>query len=417
MKRVCLVTTGQPSTNPRLVKEADALVAAGFAVHVVGAHWANWADVSDEAMMSRRPWTLELVEWRKDRAPRTFQRTRLRHWIARRTLGTPLSARVRPEWALARVGPELTAAALTVPAELYIAHNLGALPAALDAGRAHDAPVGFDAEDFHSGQLPPRSDLALFTARAEKQLLPQCAYVTAASPGIARAYASLCGIAEPASILNVFPLDQRPSQFRFGSVREPIRLYWFSQTIGPNRGLEAAVKALGLLGRDHVELHLRGTPQAGFEGELRELAKAAGVSPDRIHRHAPACADDMTRCAADFDIGLALEPRASQNNDIALSNKIFTYLLAGCAVVATETSGQSALLHQLGPAARGCAVDDAASLAAALRPWIDDRESVERSRRAAWELGESQFNWDLEKDRFLAVVRTAMEERAACVAC
>ena len=219
MKRVCLVTTGQPSTNPRLVKEADALAAAGFAVHVVGAHWANWADASDEAMMSRRPWTMELVEWRQDRAPRTFQRSRLRHWIAQRTLATPLSGSVRPEWVLARVGPELGAAALTVPADLYIAHNLGALPAAIHAGRAHGAPVGFDAEDFHSGQLPPASDLALFTARTEKRLLPQCAYVTAASPGIARAYAALCGIPEPVCILNVFPLDHRPSQFREASTR------------------------------------------------------------------------------------------------------------------------------------------------------------------------------------------------------
>ena len=177
------------------------------------------------------------------------------------------------------------------------------------------------------------------------------------------------------------------------------------------------MKALGLLGRADVELHLRGTPQAGFEGALRELARTAGVSPDRIHLHAPACADDMTRCAAGFDIGLALEPLASENNDIALSNKIFTYLLAGCAVVATQTKGQSALLDQLGPAARGCAIDDAESLAAALRPWVEDRESLDLSRRAAWALGESRFNWNLEKDRFLAVVRTTMEDRAPCVAC
>ena len=30
MIRICLVTTGQPSTNPRLVKEADALAAEGY---------------------------------------------------------------------------------------------------------------------------------------------------------------------------------------------------------------------------------------------------------------------------------------------------------------------------------------------------------------------------------------------------
>ena len=33
--RICLVTPGQPSTNPRLVKEADALCEAGYDVQVV----------------------------------------------------------------------------------------------------------------------------------------------------------------------------------------------------------------------------------------------------------------------------------------------------------------------------------------------------------------------------------------------
>jgi glycosyltransferase involved in cell wall biosynthesis len=416
VRRVCLVTTGQPSTNPRLVKEADALAEAGFAVHVVGAHWANWADASDAAMMVRRRWTLELIEWRKEQAPGTFHRSRIRHWIARRALATPLAGSVRPEWVLARVGPELRAAAQTVPADLYIAHNLGALPAAIQSARANGAPVGFDAEDLHSGQVPSGSDLAVFTERTERRLQPQCTYVTAASPGIARAYESLCRIARPTCILNVFPLDHRPLQFRPGSIGEPIRLYWFSQTVGPDRGLETAVKAIALLGRPEVELHLRGTPQSGFGDALRQLAVASGVAPERIHLHPPTVADEMTRCAASFDIGLALEPPVSRNNDILLSNKIFTYLLAGCAVIATRTTGQSELLDELGPAARGCAIDDAQSLADALRPWIEDRESLEKSRRAAWILGRDRFNWDREKELFLDVVRAALEDRTSCVA-
>ena len=46
-RRVTLLTTGQPSTNPRLVKEADALASAGFDVSVIGIRRAGWADASD----------------------------------------------------------------------------------------------------------------------------------------------------------------------------------------------------------------------------------------------------------------------------------------------------------------------------------------------------------------------------------
>ena len=39
-RRVCLVSGGHPSSNPRLVKEADALAAAGYELTVV--HAQSW---------------------------------------------------------------------------------------------------------------------------------------------------------------------------------------------------------------------------------------------------------------------------------------------------------------------------------------------------------------------------------------
>lgn len=42
MKKVCLVSTGQPSTNPRLLKEADTLSENGYEVTVVCLFWSDW---------------------------------------------------------------------------------------------------------------------------------------------------------------------------------------------------------------------------------------------------------------------------------------------------------------------------------------------------------------------------------------
>ena len=112
----------------------------------------------------------------------------------------------------------------------------------------------------------------------------------------------------------------------------PLTLYWFSQVIGPDRGLEDAIRAMGILRTRPLELHLRGAWHPGYEGVLRSMAADAGVRQERIVSHAPAAADEMVRLAAEFDIGLALEPAASVNNDLALSNKLFTYVLAGNAV-------------------------------------------------------------------------------------
>jgi glycosyltransferase involved in cell wall biosynthesis len=415
MVKVCLITTAQPSTNPRLVKEADALVEAGFEVRVVGAHWADWAPRFDEALLATRTWRCDILDWRRGVNPSLFWKTRIRHFVARTLARVASIEPLVEEAALSRIGRDLRPLALRERADLFIAHNLGALPAALAAGRAFGVPVGFDAEDFHSGQFwrPAESGAASTTRTAERRLLPQCAYVTAAAPGIADAYRELCAVPPPTCILNVFPLRERPRRFRPSDPRSPVRLHWYSQTVGPDRGLEDAVRAMGLLKTHPLELHLRGRWQAGYEPRLRQLAADHGVDVRQIVGHDPAASDQLAVLASDYDVGLALEPGVSRNNDIALSNKIFTYVLAGNAVLATRTSGQGWLAPQLHDAVALCEPGQPESLAAALRPWLEHRERLDAARLTAWHLGESRFNWDHEKSKLLDVVDRILDRRAA----
>jgi glycosyltransferase involved in cell wall biosynthesis len=404
--KICLITTGQPSTSPRLVKEADAFSEAGHEVDVVAAHWSDWASDLDGHLLASRQWRMSLVDWRRRCAPFLFHRSRARHWVARRASDWRIFGSSLDAAAVARVGPELRRHAITIPADFYIAHNLGALPAAFSAAKRHSVNYCFDAEDFHSGQLsaPRDARAAAFARRIERRYLPGCAWVTAGSPGIGEAYRDLCGITPPTCILNVFPLRDRPIAFNPGNVNQPARLYWFSQTIGANRGLEDAVKAIGLLNRSDVQLHLRGQWQGGYEMVLRRLAAESGVAQNLIISHEPAQPDEMVRLAANYDIGLAVEPPVSVNNDILLSNKIFTYVLGGTAVVATRTTGQSRLAKDLGAAASWCEPGNPDSLAAALRPWLERRDALIRARETSWQIGETRFNWDLEKSKLLKVL-------------
>lgn len=412
MIRICLVTTGQPSTNPRLVKEADALAAEGYYVHVVGAHWAAWADRHDTAVMSKRSWTAAILDWRQETHTWLFWKTRVRHRLSKLVEAWPGGGNVASLSAAGRISPELARAASAWPADLYIAHNLGALPAAAAAARLHGAALGFDAEDYHRGQFTDRKERER-ARRLEERYLPICTYVSAASPGVAEVYTDLCA-RPPIVVLNVFPRNARPAQPDM-RVPGPLRLYWFSQTIGRDRGLEAAVTALGVLRDLPVELHLQGEWQPGFEAELRRIGADAGLAANRLIHHLPGDPDEMVRSASRFDVGLALEPGHTPNSDRALSNKVFTYLLAGLPVVASATSAQAALCMQLGDAARVVAPDDATALAEAIRGWIADPASLEAAKRTAWHLGETRFNWDVEQRRFLDVVRQALRAAAPAV--
>ena len=411
--RVCLLTTGQPSTNPRLVKEANALAEAGFDVQVIGAHWAEWADAFDARLLAPRPWRCHLIDWRRDTAPATFWKTRVRDRLAQAAAPSLGSDRILAA-ALSRVTPELTRAAVASQADLYIAHNLGALPAAAEAAVHHQVRLGFDAEDFHSGGFSEAETSACELARrAERRWLPQCHYVTAASPLIADRYAATWGGGQPVCLLNVFPLAARPASPRPSPPDGPLRLYWFSQTIGANRGLEDIVRAIARFDRGAIELYLRGTWQPGFREAIQRLSHDLGVSSRQIVSLPPGDPDEMVRLSAEFDAGLALETAVTVNNDIALSNKIFTYLLAGIAVVATRTNGQRDVIDRLGRAAIGYDAGDVDALTLALRTWMTDRSRLADARRHAWALGSETFNWDYEKSRFLEVVDDVMRQSLA----
>ena len=55
--RICLITPGQLALNPRLVKEADALSAAGYEVSVICTSYLDWA-MQHDASFEREPWQI-----------------------------------------------------------------------------------------------------------------------------------------------------------------------------------------------------------------------------------------------------------------------------------------------------------------------------------------------------------------------
>ena len=56
MKKIVLITSGQPSTNPRLVKEADSLVEEGYDVLVIYQYWNAWATKADKELLKEKKW-------------------------------------------------------------------------------------------------------------------------------------------------------------------------------------------------------------------------------------------------------------------------------------------------------------------------------------------------------------------------
>ena len=304
------------------------------------------------------------------------------------------------------IGPDLLEAARRTPADLYIAHYVAALPAAAHAAKLNGALYAFDAEDFHLGDLPdmPQHTFEKRLIRTiEGRYLPGCAFMTAASRGIADAYASTYGIPRPTVVLNVFPPSQGvEAPTAKGTASPGPSIYWFSQTIGENRGLECAVRAIGRA-KSSPHLYLRGDVSSDFLHRLGSIAKEA-LASNRIHILPLAPPSELVRLATKYDIGFVGETGHTLNRRIALTNKQFTYLLAGLPVLMSDVPAHRSFARDAPRAVQLFAVDDADALAQAMDAWLLNDSALASARRASWELGQTRFNWEFDKDQLLKLV-------------
>jgi glycosyltransferase involved in cell wall biosynthesis len=265
--------------------------------------------------------------------------------------------------------------------------------------------IAADIEDWHSEDLRPEDrrqrPLALLRA-IERSLLQRATYVTTTSHALADALHSRYGGQRPEVIANAFPLQPDPRQ---GAPGEPPAFFWFSQTLGPGRGLEALLKAWARTERPS-RVVLLGEPCGGFGRTLlSELPAERRPSLSMLPLVSPA---ELPRLAAAHDIGLALEQPDIPSRNLTITNKILQYLNAGLAIVASDTAGQREVLAHRPEAGVLVNLHDAPSATAALDNLLALRDTLARRQQAARRLAEEVYCWEREAPKLLALVGTAL---------
>jgi hypothetical protein len=102
----------------------------------------------------------------------------------------------------------------------------------------------------------------------------------------------------------------------------------------------------------------------------------------------------MIELCRGFDVGLALEQvDDSRSRALCLSNKAFTYILAGLAVVFTDTPGQRRLALDLGPGALLYKPGEVRVLADGLKAWAEDEARLLAARKTAWAAACRRWHW------------------------
>ena len=384
------------------------LALQGFSVEVLGA----WSDpilkARDEAILGSLPYKFtSVVDVTSGKLPQLRRRIRSRVGRIFRQLSN-----TENRLQLGYFYPELRRAAFRRKADLYIAHSEQAMAVAVDLLRDRRR-VGVDMEDWFSEDLLPharRYRPVSLLRHLEKELLVRGGYASCPSTSLSAALANAYGIKSPAIIYNAFPWTDRLLLDRVQKDRQHSRvpsIHWYSQTIGPGRGLEDLLAALPLLKHD-AEIHLRGQPTADLENWLG--ARVPHTWRNRIFLHGLVTNTELLSRIAEHDIGFAGELTYCRNRDLTVTNKILHYLLGGLAVVASNTTGQCEVARQAPDAVFLYAPGDNYSLASAFNVLLGSTETLDRAKASALRAADQTFCWERQEKVLLETVAHAIDE-------
>lgn len=399
--RILIVSSSPLCKNPRSLKEADTLGRAGYQVTVLTLNGRESDEAIDREILKDAP----------------FQKVALPYFGFHGPLGlgthagralTSLSRRLVPLGIERRSAlgsfHRLYRAACRQPADLTIVHaELGLAVGCelLKRGRR----VSVDIEDWYSRDLLPsaRSHRPLrLLERIERCALHNASFVTTTSQAMAEALHTTYAGKKLCVITNSFPLQPALATSEPGKTPT---LFWYSQTIGPGRGLEAFLRALNqtnapsrlcLLGeigpdyKNHLLNLLSGPHQASVE--FLPLTSPSHL-PQVIARH---------------DIGFALEETEPANKNLTISNKILQYLNAGLTIVASKTAGHREVLQ--GTPDAGILVDTGNSVqfTKTLDDLLSNPDALRKRQQAARKLAEDKYCWEKEAPKLLALVERAL---------
>ncbi len=403
---VCMFVHNPLLHDARVEREAAALAGAGYDVRVIAARGAGTAPFE-----RRDGFAVERVD--SDPAPTRA----VRRALSARGRGADIGAVAAPLHGgcagargaiqrvalrahlaaeLARYLRRAAAAAADRPADVWIAHDLDALPAALMARRRHGGRVLYDSHELFAERIAVSPAARPFWRALERRLAPRADAVMTVGEGVAGELARRYGIPRPAVVRNLSaasPAGAAESPLRGALGLDPAaRIALYLGGLQAGRGLELLVDAARRLAPGDVVV-LMGPGHPAYAAGLRRRAERAGVA-DRIVLAPPVPTGEVVRWAAGADVGLALIQNVSLSYFLSLPNKLFEYVAAGLPVVASDFPDLRRVVEERG-LGTVCRPDDPDAIARAIAWTLDDPERHARLRAAAGAAA-TELTWERE---------------------
>jgi hypothetical protein len=364
--------------DPRVDRQVSALLDAGHAVTVIG---EGPAAPSGASFIAVTPlWGESKVRKGLRAGLMLFGLRRLAYWSYRG---------VREAHSVMRTGD----------ADLYLANDIEALPAALRAAGAK--PVVVDLHEHVPSDWEYSWTRRLTTGRFRlwlcRRYLRRATAASTVGDGIADAYAAEFPIGRPSVIRNV-PFRE---ELHATEVADDRLSLVYHGVAGPGRGLEILVESSSLW-RPGVTLHLMLVEGlAGFLADLTDRVRGSAnvvVIP-------PVKTRDIAKRINEFDVGIFISTARGEQGRFSMPNKVFEYIQARLCVLVGNSPEIGGLVEEFGCGRQlppAVSPHELAYFINGLSP-----HEVREMKRAAGAAADTEC-WEVERERFLKLISDAL---------
>lgn len=414
-KRTAWIVSYTPvSKEPRVIRQAKALVAAGWRVFVFGYegptecpedwHFVRLPSVSHfkaslPVRVLRALWLRMVGELRLVRAIRTIALLMTRFGIdCLRTFGARLYHATIPSY---RTNRAVIRAFLRRHADLrpdlVISHDFFTCDIGYEVAALCRARFAVDCHEYASGQYLHDRRWARwhrpYVVAMQDYYLPRADAVTTVCDGIARLLVRDHALRRAVRVVRSVPF-YTPQPFR--PTGDHITVLYHGE-IYPTRGLHLAVRSLRLW-RPEFRLVLRGYRDEGYARELWRIAKECGVA-DRLTIEPPVLFEQIVPAANLADIGYFVHQNTGPQREYSLPNKFFEYIMAGLALCVSDLPEMARLVRHYGV---GVLVPEFEEKAIADAINSLDRKRIDAMKRNAIAAA-AELNWDSEQHEMLSL--------------
>ena len=228
---------------------------------------------------------------------------------------------------------ELRDISRAIDADFVFAQQQASIPLASGLAKDNDVNFGCDIEDIlsESSSEPRRLIRAI-----EKKYLGAAAVVTTMSDVAAKHIQARYVLKAPCLVLhNCHARSESLDSANLSAAKGERSIYWFGQTLGSHSLALELIRANAALGNP-FRIFLRGRLSGDYSKALADCIQdcGAGKAVSILDVVAP---NAMVKEASDYAILFGSQPTKELFHQLAIGNKVFTGLAAGCRLLLSDT--------------------------------------------------------------------------------